>query len=400
MSFDSPRRLTAVDALRGLVIVLMALDHARDFFHDGAMTSSPTDMARTTPILFATRWVTHLCAPTFALLAGTGAWLRLQRPGMSRGALARYLATRGAWLILLELLVMRVAINFSLSLAYPSLLLVVWMLGLSMVVLAALVWVPPGVLLVTSILVIAGHNALDGVRAADLGRLGPLWRVLHEPGVLQVGRVVAVVGYPLLPWVAVMAAGFGMGPLFSRPSPSRRRALLVAGLASIVAFVVLRSINGYGDPSPWTVQRSTALTVASFLNTTKYPPSLAFLLMTLGPACLLLAWFDRCGLRPRHPLAVLGRVPLMFYVTHFWALHAMAALTALAVYGVAALGFLWMPVPSMGGPAASFPQGFGYPLSATYVAWAVVLVLLWPLCRWADHRRGRGRADASVTLNR
>jgi uncharacterized membrane protein len=381
------RRLTSVDALRGLVIVLMALDHTRDFFHVGAMTFSPTDLTQTTALLFATRWVTHLCAPMFSLLAGVGAWLRLQRPGESRASLSRYLVRRGLWLVLLELVVMRLAMNFSLSFAYPPVLLVLWVLGLSMIILAALVWLPPPVVLALGVAVIGGHHLMDGIRAADLGQLAGVWRLLHEPGVVPVGGIVAFVGYPLVPWCAVMAAGFGLGPVFGVPAAVRQRRLLIVGLACCAAFIALRLRNGYGDPVPWAVQQSGAFTLLSFLNTTKYPPSLSFLLMTLGPGLLLLAWMERRAWQPGHPLVVFGRAPLFFFVAHFWLLHALAALLALAVYGPAALGFLWMPLPSMGGPAAAFPPGFGYPLWATYVAWLTVLVLLWPACRWVAGRR-------------
>lgn len=362
ISRDPAPRLKAIDALRGLVIVLMALDHARDFFHAGAMTFSPTDLARTTPLLFATRWVTHLCAPLFSLLAGVGAWLRLQRPGETRASLSRYLVSRGLWLIVLELVVMRVAMNFSLSMAYPPLLLVLWVLGLSMLILAALVWLPLSVVLAGSLVVIVGHNLLDPIRAADLGQFAGVWRVLHEPGVLPVGGIVAVVGYPLVPWCAVMAAGYGLGPLFGALADVRQRRLVTMGIACCVAFLGLRLMNGYGDPAPWSVQPSAVLTVLSFLNTTKYPPSLAFLLMTLGPGLLLLAWMDRRAWPAGQPLVVFGRVPLFFFVSHFFVLHGLAAVAALATYGRAAAAFLWMPLPSMGGPAAAFPPGFGYPL--------------------------------------
>ena len=317
-SLTSPRnsspRLASIDALRGLVIVLMALDHARDFFHAGAMTFSPTDLARTTPLLFMTRWVTHLCAPVFSLLAGVGAWLRLQRPGETRASLSRYLVSRGLWLIVLELVVMRVAMNFSLSMAYPPLLLVLWVLGLSMVSLAALVWLPPSVVLGGSLAIIAGHNLLDAIRAADLGQFAGVWRVLHEPGVLPVGGIVAVVGYPLVPWCAVMAAGYGLGPVFAAPVAVRQRRLVSIGLACCAAFLALRLVNGYGDPAPWTVQPSAVSTVLSFLNTTKYPPSLAFLLMTLGPGLLLLAWMDRRGWPARGAAGgVRPRAPVLFH---------------------------------------------------------------------------------------
>jgi uncharacterized membrane protein len=381
--------VTAVDALRGLVIVLMALDHTRDFFHVGAMTFQPNDLTQTTPLVFFTRWVTHLCAPTFAWLAGVGAGLRLSRPGETPGSLSRYLLSRGAWLVLLDLTVMRLAMNFSFSMAYPVLLLVLWMLGLSMIVLALLVWVPPRALLLGSVAVIAGHNAFDGVRATDLGALANVWRVLHEPGLIQLGDVVAVVGYPLVPWVAVMAAGLATAPMFRWPPVDRQRTLTRAGLALCVGFVVLRGLNAYGDPAPWSGQASPTFTLLSFLNTTKYPPSLAFLLMTLGPSLLLLAWLDRRSVQADHPLVVLGRVPLAFFVAHFWLLHAMAAGVALAVYGWSAWGFLWMPLPSMGGPAAAFPARYGHPLWVTYVVWVAVIVWLWPLCRRLASRRPR-----------
>jgi uncharacterized membrane protein len=391
----SRRRVAAVDALRGLVIVLMALDHARDFFHAGAMTGSPTDLTQTTAAVFLTRWVTHLCAPTFAGLAGLGAWLRLQRPGESRASVARYLVSRGLGLIVLEVTLMRLAMNVTWSPAHPLLLLVLWMLGLSMIVLAALLWVPTRLLLAASVAVIAAHHGLDRVAAADLGPWAGLWRVLHEPGVVAVRGVVAVVGYPLVPWVAVMSAGFAIGPWFALHADARRRRLFGVGLVLCVGFVVLRWANGYGDPAPWGPQASGVFTGLSFLNTTKYPPSLAFLMMALGPALLLLGWMERRGWQPGHPLVVLGRVPLFFYVSHFFVLHAMAAGLALAVYGWAASAVLRMPVPSMGGPAAAFPPGFGYPLWVTYVAWVVVLILLWPACQWvAGARARRGGAGA------
>jgi uncharacterized membrane protein len=312
-----PPRLTAVDALRGAVMVVMALDHTRDFLHAGAMTFSPEDLARTTPLLFLTRWVTHICAPTFVFLAGMGAFLRLQRDG-SPAELSRFLWTRGVWLVLLELTVMRLAVNFSLSLAYPLLLLVLTALGLSMIGMAALTRLPRRVLLAGSIAVILLHNLLDGVQASQFGAYAGLWNLLHQQGVVLLGGIVVVVGYPLIPWIAVMALAFTMGPLLLRDEAARRRTLLAAGAAMTAAFVVLRAANVYGDPSPWSPQASPAFTAISFLRTTKYPPSLLFLLMTLGPALMALAWLDRSPGRLREALAVVGRVPLFFYVLHFW----------------------------------------------------------------------------------
>ncbi len=372
-------------------MVLMTLDHTRDFFHAGAMTFSPEDLTRTTPILFLTRWITHVCAPAFLFTAGLGAFLRLQRPLSTKAQLSRFLWTRGLWLVLVELTVMRVAMNFSLDARYPVLLLVLWALGVSMIALAALVHLPPRVLAVLSVTVIAVHNGLDGVQASQFGVVSGLWNVLHQPGVFFVAGVPVVVGYPLVPWIAVMAAGFCAGPVFLRAPQERRQFLLRWGTVLVVGFVVLRAINLYGDPQPWSTQPSAVFTVISFLRTTKYPPSLAFLLMTLGPALLALSYFDRRGLGGSHPLVVLGRVPLFYYVLHFFALHLLASTLAWLRYGSASFAFLFNPLPSMGGPAPLFPEGFGYPLWITYVVWIAVVVLLYPLCRWFAGFKARRR---------
>ena len=342
-------------------MVIMALDHTRDFFHAGAMSFSPEDLARTTPILFFTRWITHVCAPVFVFTAGIGAFLRLDRPGATKAQLSRFLLTRGAWLILIELTVMRLAFNFSFEM-YPVLLLVLWALGVSMIALAALIYLPRPVLAVGSLAVIILHNSLDSVQAAQFGALGGVWNVLHQPGVFFLGGVPVVAGYPVMPWIAVMAAGFCIGPSFRLEPRARRRRLLQWGALLIVAFVLLRAVNVYGDPAPWSVQPSATYTLLSFLRTTKYPPSLDFLLMTLGPALVALAWFDRRRLDARNPLVVIGRVPLFYYVTHFWALHVLVAVMAWLRYGGASIPLLLSPVPSMGGSRDLFPPDFGYPL--------------------------------------
>jgi uncharacterized membrane protein len=388
---DSESRLTAIDALRGAVMVLMALDHTRDFVHAGAMAFSPEDLARTTPILFLTRWITHVCAPVFLFTAGVGVYLRLQQPGSTRGQLSRFLLTRGLWLVVVELTVMRVALNFSLDARYPVLLLVLWALGVSMIALAALIHLPHRVLAVLSLAVIAVHNGFDGVQASQFGALAGLWNVLHQPGVFFVAGVPVVAGYPVVPWVAVMAAGFSAGPLFLLEPQVRRRVLLRLGTALIVGFVLLRAVNVYGDPQPWSVQPSSVFTVMSFLRATKYPPSLAFLLMTLGPALLFLASLDRRGLHASHPLVVLGRVPFFYYVLHFFSLHVVASVLAWLRYGRASFAFLFDPLPSMGGPATLFPEGFGYPLWVTYAVWIAIVVLLYPLCRWFAGFKARRR---------
>jgi len=371
-------------------MVLMALDHTRDFIHAGAMSFQPDDLTRTTPILFLTRWVTHICAPTFMLLAGIGAYLRLERTGSTKD-LSRFLWTRGLWLILLEIIVMRLAMNFSLGPSNPVLLLVLTALGVAMIALAALIHLPRRLLLLVGVLILVLHNTLDGIRAPQLGALAPLWTLLHQQGAFTLFGATFVVAYPVLPWIAVMALGFCVGPIVSRAPAQRQRFLLLTGGALTIAFVILRAANVYGDPSPWSPQPSPAFTVLSFLRTTKYPPSLQFLLMTLGPSLLLLAVFDRSRGGWTDRLAVIGRVPLFFYVVHFWALHLVASTMAWVHYGRASFAFLFHPLPSMGGPAALFPVHFGYPLWTAYLVWIGIVLLLYPLCQWFGGVKQRRR---------
>jgi uncharacterized membrane protein len=387
----APPRLTSLDALRGLVIAIMALDHTRDFFHAAAMTGQPDDLTRTTAAIFLTRWVTHLCAPTFFLTAGMAARLRALRPGSSAGQVSRFLWTRGLWLIVVELVVMRFAMNFTFDVRYPVLLIILWALGWAMIGLAALVHLPDRAIAGVAAGVLLLHNLLDPIRAAQLGPLGWLWTILHEPGAIATGGPLLIAGYPVLPWVGVIAAGYAGGIVFTWEPARRQRALARAGLACMAAFLVIRAVNAYGDPRPWAAQATPLFTGLSFLNTTKYPPSLAFLLMTLGPALVLLAGFDRRPPSATHPLVAFGRTPFAFYVGHFFLLHVLAALAALGRYGGASLAFLPHPLPSMGGPAALFPPGFGYGLPAVYVVWLAVLVLMLPVCRWFARVKARRR---------
>ena len=346
------------------------------------MAFSPEDLARTTPILFFTRWITHFCAPVFVFLAGAGAYLQLQRDGWSTPRLSRFLVTRGLFLIIVELTVMRLAMNFSFDTGYPFLLLILWALGVSMIALAVLIHMPLPLIAAASALVLLFHNMDDGIQAAQFGAFAPLWNLLKQPGVFTVAGQPVFVAYPVLPWIAVMAAGYCFGPVLLKDRAARRKTMIVSGLILIAAFAIYRSNNGYGDPSPWSVQGSAAMTVVSFLRTTKYPPSIMFVLMTLGPALLMLAWLDARRLRPNHPLVVIGRVPMFYYVLHFWMAHVLAAVAAALRYGSASLAFLFSPLPSMGGSRALFPPDFGYPLWVTYVMWMVVVLLMYPLCRW------------------
>jgi uncharacterized membrane protein len=377
----SRQRIDSIDALRGTIMIIMALDHVRDMIHRAAMSSSPTDLATTTPILFLTRWVTHICAPVFMFTAGLGVYLWWKR-GRTKVQLSTFLATRGLWLVFLELTVMRLAYNFDFAQSYPILLVVLWALGGCMILMSILVWLPVPVLAVLSVATIGLHNLLDGIQASTLGTAAPLWNVIHQPGAFPVGKALVFVAYPLVPWVAVMALGFSFGPFFRMEPGRRRRYLLGIGAAMIVAFLVVRGINVYGDPAPWSTQRSATFTALSFLNTTKYPPSLAFLLMTLGPALIMLGLFDRISFKSSHPMIVFGRVPLYYFVIHFYLAHIASAVLALAKYGSAAWAFVFHPVPSMGGPAKLFPPDFGFDLWVAYAVWAAIVTGLYPACRW------------------
>ena len=377
MKPETKSRLYSLDALRGLVMIIMALDHVRDFFHSSAMIFPPENLARTTPILFFTRWITHFCAPVFMFASGMGAFLWAQR----HGSASRFLWTRGLWLIVLEITVMRVAFYFSFSLQYPVLLVVFWALGCSMIVLAVLSRLPLRLLAVVSVATILLHNAFDG-----LTRGGPLLTVLHRQGPVVMGSTVVLVAYPLVPWFAVMAGGYCFGQVFLLPPDARRRILLRTGSAMTVAFFVLRGINMYGDASKWSAK---VYPVLSFLNCTKYPPSLDFLLMTLGPALLCLAWFDGLEWRPANPLIVFGRVPLFYFVIHFFAAHGLMVAMSAIRYGHAS--FLFGPFPNMGGDRKVFPPDFGFDLWVVYVMWALIVIGLYPLCRWFAGVKARRR---------
>jgi len=353
----------------------MALDHVRDFFHHDAGLFSPTDLTKTNTILFLTRWITHFCAPVFMFTAGIGAFFWLHR-GRTRAQLSKYLVSRGLWLILLEVTAMRFGLNFNFSLEYPLFLITLFALGSSMIALAGLAWLPLPVLSVLSVGTILLHNTLDGIQAKQFGAAAPLWNMLHQPGAMQVAGMVIIFGYPLLSWIAAMAAGFCFGQVLTMPSERRRKIALGIGIAATVGFVALRFANIYGDPSRW---NGTAL---SFLNCTKNPPSLLFLMMTLGPALIVLWWFDHLQFSARNPLIVFGRVPLFYFLVHFYLIHVVEGLMTILRYGAPGLHLFFNPVPAAGAPPNLYPADFGYSLAATYGFWILIVVAMYPLCLW------------------
>ena len=384
-------RVESIDVVRGIIMILMALDHTRDFF--GVISISPTDLSRASAPLFLTRWVTHICAPVFFLLTGAGASLARRRRTSS--GLVRLLVTRGLWLVALEVTIVR-CLGFQFNFDYQvTLLVVLWALGWAMIGLAPLVYFPPGVAAGYGAAMIVSHNLLDGIPRSSNPLIGAFQAILHGPGmVLANPQHIVFAAYPLIPWIGVTALGFGLGALYERVEPERRRLLLIlGGVACCVAFVALRWINVYGDPSPWAPQRSALFTILSFLNTTKYPPSLAFLLMTLGPAALLLAWADGAVDRDRwrgwlRPALVYGRVPLFYFVLHLALIHLLAIGVCYLRYGAVH----WMfESPSLDRYPFTQPPGWGFSLPIVYIAWIVVVSLLYVPCRWFSRVKQRRR---------
>jgi uncharacterized membrane protein len=381
-------RVDSVDLLRGVIMVIMMLDHTRDFVHFQATLFDPSDVSRTYPLLFFTRWITHFCAPVFVFLAGTGAYFQALR-GKPRGDLSRFLVTRGLWLIFLEFTVLRVIIFFNFD--YPvflGFLQVIWVIGWGMIVLAGLIHLPLRMIVVLSVAMIVLHNALDGIRVTSWAGPGSpvpgfgasLWKVLHQPGLIfpfgYPGPALLVL-YPLIPWIGVIGAGYAFGSLYTFDQAKRRRFLLQFGGAVTLGFIVLRAINIYGDPASWSVQSSPVMTVLSFLAVSKYPPSLLFLMMTLGPAMLFLAWFEgRERGRVAQFFIVYGRVPLFFYLLQWVMTHTLALVAGRIAgkptdYLFANIAFSPPPAP-----------GSGFGLAMVYALWVLGVVLLYPLCRW------------------
>jgi uncharacterized membrane protein len=364
-------RFRSIDLLRGGVIVLMALDHVRYFLSD--VRFDPTDPARTTAALFATRWITHLCAPVFVFLAGVGARLSLGR-GRDRRSLSMFLLTRGIWLVFLELTVARAAWQFNVDYGYSA-ALVLWALGWCMVALAVLLRLPDAWLGAVGGGMVVLHNAFDRASASDLGRLGWLWTVLHQPGTIRLGPGVDLfVLYPLVPWIGVMALGYVVGPVFTRPPAARDRVCLRVGLALSAGFLALRLLNVYGDPSPWSSQATTARTLFSFFNTTKYPASLLYLLMTLGPALVLVAVVDRADGPIADAVRTLGRVPLFFWLLHVPLIHLVAVVLSHVRYGTVVP---WL----VRNPPIEPPACYGYSLPVVYAVTVAVVTGLYPVCR-------------------
>ena len=366
-------RIDSIDLVRGIVIVIMALDHVRDFFGDPA--ASPTNLGTTTAALFFTRWITHICASVFFLLTGTSAYLRLKQT--SKQALSRFLLTRGLWLLFLELVVMRFALQFNVD-YQVTVITVLWALGWSMIILSGLLWLPLWAIASFGALLVIGHNALDPQGMAP--HVSPWLVILHQPGILyRTSDVTVVVSYVLIPWIGVTALGYVLGAAYRVDTVIRRRWLLWLGGALLAGFLVLRGLNLYGDPARWSEQHSALWTIMSFLNTTKYPPSLLFLLMTLGPALLLLRAFDDGVPAWLRPVRTIGSVALFFFILHFFVIHLLAVGVSYLRYGIVNEMF---ESPDLGHFPFSAPSDWNLGLPAIYAIWVIVVLALFPMCRW------------------
>ena len=416
------RRVHSVDLLRGIVMMVMLLDHTREFVHAGALQSDPTDPASTTVAIFFTRWVTHFCAPVFVFLSGVSIYLQLLN-GKSRPELSRFLWTRGLWLVFLEFTVVRFGTVFNLDYSYFGMAQVIWVIGVSMILMAAMIYAPVKLVGAIGLLMILLHNLLDGFQVPpnvafagtpppDLGQ--SLWIVLHQPGILPTfgGASQIFFGYPLVPWIGVMMLGYAAGTVYVWDPPARRKVLLYAGVVATALFLALRFANVYGDPQRWTTRdafirqaaqttsvqpgrprpdpesATSAYTPLSFLNTTKYPPSLLFLLMTLGPALIVLSLTDGIGgdaFWQRIPITF-GRVPMFYYILQWFTAHGFGVL--LGYLAGVDVSYLFRSLLEMGQAA---PPGHGFSLGVTYVVWIAGLILLYPLCKWWGELKRRNK---------
>lgn len=380
------RRILSIDLLRGIVMILMALDHARIYF--GATPFAPDDPSQTTPGWFATRWVAHFCAPVFVFLAGTSVFLVRSR-GMGRGALTRRLLTRGLWLVLLELTLIGASWGFLFGGVWV--LQVIWAIGISMIVLAGLVWLPTWLVGAIGLAMIGSHNLFDGwAPETEVTLVSDAWRVLHVQAGLQTFGVSAsgwprvLVVYPLIPWIGVMAAGYAFGKV---ALSARRDALCVLiGALSVALFVLLRWFQLYGDPNDRVVYDDEPVrTFMSFLHTQKYPPSLQFLLMTLGPAILAIPPLERVAHRATRltaPVLTFGRVAMFYYVLHIPLAHVTGGLLSLVLYD------RWVAWALTG----QYPETYESRLWVVYAAWVLIVLLLYPACAWYAGYRARKRS--------
>ena len=374
---QNQKRITSVDLLRGIIMIIMALDHTRDFFHFDAQTGSPLDLTTTTPILFFTRWVTHFCAPVFVFLSGTSAFLQSARK--SKKELSIFLITRGLWLILAEVTIVNLLLTFDINFSFIA-LEVIWAIGISMVILGLMIWLPFEIILAVGLLIVLGHNALDFYEKDQTTPFSATYDLIHRQGFHPLSKNhQLLILYPFLPWAGLMMLGYCLGKVLrNNDAAYRKRSLIIAGMSTIALFIILRFINVYGDPAPWSPQPTVFYTFLSFINSSKYPPSLFFMCMTIGPALLLMAWWDEIQNGFTKIVSVYGRVPFFYFLAHLFVIHLFSAVTYFMrghslAEGVNPAAFIKFIEP-----------GEGFQLRYVYLVWLAIVIALYPLCKWYD----------------
>ena len=378
MSSIKSTRIESIDILRGLVMVIMALDHARDYTNTGYMFADPTHLETTTPFLFFTRWITHFCAPVFVFLAGTSAFLYGSKK-KSKNSLAKFLFTRGLWLVFIELTVVNFSWTFDISLSV-HIFQVIWAIGICMMLLAALIYLPKKVLLAIGFAILLGHNLLDGITQQGTQPLSVLWYYVHQFNFLVIndGQGMLAIAYPFLPWLGIMILGYCFGYFYQTGFDSKIRKiwLLRLGFGAIILFFILRFINAYGDLKPWMSQDDFTYTVLSFFNTTKYPPSLIYTLMTLGPALLFLYGIESVKNKMTNILIVFGRVPFFYYILHLYLIHL------IGMVGLSILGENWQElILTVDRFKSGYLFNIGFDLWVSYLVWTIVILMLYPICK-------------------
>lgn len=372
------KRISSVDLLRGAVMIIMALDHTREYFHIAA-TSNPLDLNTTTPILYFTRWITHICAPVFVFLSGTSAYLQSARK--SKKELSIFLLTRGLWLILAEVTIVNLLFTFDLTFDVIA-LEVIWAIGISMVILGLVIWLPFNIILAIGLLIVLGHNALDFYERGQNPPFSAGYNLIHRVGFHQLSdKRQLLILYPFLPWTGLMILGYCLGKVLRNNDPAyRKKFLMITGISTIALFIILRFINVYGDPFRWSSQANGFYTFLSFINASKYPPSLFFISMTIGPALLLMAWWDSIQNGFTRIVSVYGRVPFFYFLTHFFLIHLFSAIAFFL------RGHSFAEGAGNPGTFINFIQaGEGVQLRYVYLIWLSVVIVLYPICKWYDN---------------
>jgi uncharacterized membrane protein len=378
------KRIKSIDLLRGLVMVIMALDHTRDFFHYDAFFFEPGDITQSNPALFATRFITHFCAPVFVFLAGTSAFFVGQR--RTKKELSIWLLKRGFWLIFVEVVIMKFGWLFKLDFSTLS-LQVIWALGICMIFLAGFIHVPKKLMIALSLIAIFGHNLLDTYSPESSFGAG-FWNFLHNRGFVDLGFMNLNFVYPVIPWAFMMYLGYYFGELYKPEAlPTlRKKRLLQLGIGITLVFFTLRFINVYGDMNPWSSQENLSLTIMSFFNLTKYPPSLLYLLVTIGPSILFLGLTEKWRGTWTNKLVTIGRVPMFFYIIHVYIIHIFA------MFAAKFTGFKFSDMifdrfvvlqPEL--------KGYGFELWVVYLIWIAIIFLLYPICKWYDGYKSNNR---------